>query len=102
MIVKRIDSCRKDRAAAQAALNDAKQMDDGSFERYRVLRLGEEAHTRAVVREDYQAVLLRRHPDQEALERTLESAINDAFAEALRKLDEAEKPIRDGRLSFGL
>jgi hypothetical protein len=54
-----------------------------------------------VIREDYVAELLRRHPAREALEKSLEPAVDRAFTEALGKIDEAEKSVRNGQRLSG-
>jgi hypothetical protein len=98
---RRVEETQEARNAARAARCVAIEAVNASFHAYSALRMGEEAHVRAVLQEDYLADLLRCHPDREALEKSLKPAIEVAFAEALRELDEAEKPIRNGQRPFG-
>lgn len=100
-IERRLEKTQEARDAARAALCGAKEMVNASVHAYRALRVGEEAHARTVIREYYLAVLLRHHLASKALEKSLKPAIDDAFAEELSKLDDAEKYIFNGPQPFG-
>jgi hypothetical protein len=96
-----LEETQKARDAARADLCGAKEAANASFRAYRALRMDEEAHARAVLWEGYVAELLRCCRNREALEKSLKPAIEAAFAEALRKLDEDEKFILNGQQPFG-
>lgn len=96
-----LEKTQEARKAARAALCDATEAANASIRAYLALRVGEEAHARAVLWEDYVAELLRCHRGREALEKSLKPAIEAAFAEALCKLDEEEKLILNGPQPFG-
>jgi len=100
-IARSLEKIREVRDQARAELCGAEKAVNASFHKYWFLRLGEETHTWAVLEEHYLAVLLRYHSAKEALEKSLKPAIEVAFAEALRKLDEAEKFIFKGQQPFG-
>ncbi|HET9257843.1 MAG TPA: hypothetical protein VFO16_21950 [Pseudonocardiaceae bacterium] len=98
---RRLKAVQKTRDDARAELRRAREGEDASFDTYWARRAGEEADARVLIREHYLAELLRNHHRRETLETSLESPVSDAFAEALRELDEAERSIRNSRRPSG-
>ena len=96
-----LEETQKARDVARADLCGAKEAVNASYRVYGALRMGEEAHARAVLWEGYVAELLRCCRNRVALEKSLKPAIEAAFAEALRKLDKEEKLILNGQQHFG-